>query len=260
MSQYNLSSLADITDDRTEIATGNTGLAASLNNWFTDAEARIAALNDAALAVASSQSGASAPTNLRGQLWYDTTNDYLFLDPDGSGADDHVATRLKAYTISFATGGTATFKLGGRILTDTTQVSLGAVASGVLQTEDLPANTLNANGKYIHVVSFGTKTGTTATFTLQPRLGATALTSHISGSTAAMDWCIEAWYVRTGVGGQDAGSYLVLSRDDTGSTSLVDFAAMTKDETAILAVDINCSSKNAGDTVTGELLLVEYQG
>src|SRR3990167_2326021 len=130
MSQFNVGSLADITAATSGIAAGETNDAADVTTYITDVSARIADLNDAAQAIATSQSGATLATNRQGEIFFDTDVAIWYGDPDGSGHDDEFLTRLLAYTIDLATAGTETFRLGGVINVDTTQVAL-AGATGV---------------------------------------------------------------------------------------------------------------------------------
>ena len=259
MAQFATSALADLTN---RTVSGGVIASADHEAWRNDCESRIADLNDAAQALASFQSGAVASESLRGSIWADTTNTNRVIwkgDPDGAGPDDEVLTRLEAYRVSLATGGTATFKPSGIINVQTTSASLSSTTSATLLFYALPANTLDANGKFVHVTAFGTKSGATAAMSLVPQLGAGALTTHTT-SAAVTDWCIEFWIIRTGAGGQDCGSYCILNRDDTGSTTLCDFASLTQDETAALNISIKCGNKNAADVVSQEIMIVEYGG
>ena len=112
-----ISTLSDLTS-RT-ITTGAKIDVSDHNAWRLDNESRVADLNDVAADLESNHAKSSAPTDnaVRGKLWADIANAgrvVLKVDPDGSGADDEVATRLEAKQISFATGGTATHKIGSR--------------------------------------------------------------------------------------------------------------------------------------------------
>ena len=259
MVQFATSTLADLTNYP---VTAGTITASDNENFRNAVETAIINLNDAAQALASFQAGSAASESLRGSVWGDTSNASRAIwkgDPDGLGPDDEFLTRLEAYRISLATGGTATFKPSGIINVNTTSVSLSATTSATLQVYSVPANTLDANGKFLHVIAFGTKSGANAGMSLVPQLGAGVVTTHTS-STNITDWCIEFWIVRTGVGGQDCGSYIIYNRDDTTSTTLCDFASLTQDETAALNISIKCGSKHTSDVVSSEIMIVEYGG
>src|SRR3990167_9540249 len=141
MSQFNVGSLADVTAYNS--FAGRAILTSTqLNNAYGDIQTAINNLNDAAQAIASCQSGASAPgTNRQGEIWYDTTNTQWKGDPDGAGHDDNFATRLQTYLIDFAMASTETYRIGGCILIDVATYTK-AGDTGVLGTYTLPAGTL----------------------------------------------------------------------------------------------------------------------
>ena len=257
MVQFATSTLTDVTD---RPITSGIISSTEMESFRNDVETRIAALNDAAQALASFQAGSSASESLRGSIWADTANTGRVIwkgDPDANGPDDEILTRLEAYRVSLATGGTATCKPGGTISVDTTQVS--RTTTGVLMTYTLPANTLDANNKFVEVVCFGTRSGAVGTFSLQPRFGTTAITTHSAASTGITDWFVNFFIVRTGAATQDCGSYIVLNMDADGSTTLCDFATATQTLSGALAIDVNLSAIAAG-TVTQEIMIVKYGG
>lgn len=252
-----ISALADVTGHNS--FTKGVLTSSDLNNAFGDIQDAIADLNDVAADLEDHHAGSSAPSDnaVRGKLWADTTNSgrvVLKLDPDGSGADDEVLTRLEAYRISLATGGTGTHKVSGRLTTDSTSNS-AAGSTGVLTSYTLPADTLDADAKLIYVVAWGTKSGANATASLQVRFNAAAQHTHTVAANAT-DWFIERWIVRTGASTQDFASVCSLNRDDTGATDLVGTGTDAEDLTTNLAIDINVSSINASDTITQEVLAV----
>ena len=259
MVQLATSTLIDLTD---RPVTGGTITSSDHEAWRNDVEARVAALNDAAQALASNQSGTSSIESIRGSIFADTTNTGRVIwkgDPDGAGNDDEFLTRLEAYRVSLATGGTATFKLGGVINVQTTSASLSSTTSATIMEYAVPANTLDANGKFLHVVAFGTKANTNGALSLVTQFGAGVITTHTI-SAACTRWCIEFYVVRTGAGTQDCGSFIIANRDDTASTTLCDFNTATQDETAIVKVSIKVGNKHGSDVVSAEMMVTKYSG
>ena len=249
-----ISSLAALSDDAT-LAALAIMQAAEHNTHRLSRRNRSNDLLSAIQDAESSWAGASAPEVVTGKQWYDTTNSLLKLRRAASW--DTILDAASAYGVDLATAGTETFRVGGPFNVDTATYTK-AGATGVLATYTLPAGQLARDNQYVHVVAQGTKSGTTATLSLQPRFGTTAITTHITSANVT-DWAIEFWIVRTGAATQDAGSYMVLNRDDSGSTTLCDFsAALGKTLSGALAIDINVSAINAADTATQEMFLVEF--
>lgn len=259
MVQFNTANLTDATD---RPVTGGIITSSDHEAWRNDIETRIADLNDAAQALATSQSGTSAVASLRGSLFADTTNAnrvILKLDPDGAGADDEILTRLEAFRISLATGGTATFKPGGVINVQTTSNTLSSTTSATIMEYAVPANTLDADGKFLHVVAFGTKANANGALSLVTQFGSDVITTHTI-SAACTDWAIEFYVVRTGAATQDCGSFIIANRDDTASTTLCDFATATQDETGAVKVSIKVGNKHGSDVVSAQMMITDYEG
>jgi hypothetical protein len=256
MSQADTTALVDVADDNSDVANGLTNDATDVTDWMTDVEARIAAINDALQALATSQSGASAPAALEGELFFDTDDNQWLGDPDGSGHDDEFATRLQAYLIDFATAGTATGRPWLLIHKDFVAVSK-AGATGVLMTHTLPAGTLAIDNQVLRITAWGTKSGTTAAATIQSRFNAGAQASHVL-SADCIAWSVERIITRTGAATQDFVSAMSLNRDDTGGTALVVVGTDAETLADALAIDFNVSSINAADTITQEGMIIEF--
>jgi len=193
---------------------------------------------------------------IAGQIAFDTTLDQLFLDPDGSGADDQVLTENTGYLGDLATAGTATFRVGGPLDVNTTDSGRGT-AGDFAQIYTLPANTLSRDGQYVHVVWAGTRSGTAGTFSLAPYFGSAAGTAVASTINSLTAWVIEMWVIRTGVGTQDFAWKCSFNSDATGSTTLVSVGTLTEDETAAIAIKLNLSAISAG-TVTQSAMITEF--
>jgi len=258
MSQFDVTTLTDITSSTANIAAGLTNSASDVTTWMTEAAADLAALNDAAQAIATSQSAATAPaTNRQGEIFFDTDTSYWLGDPDGSGHDDEFLTRLTAYNHALATGGTATHKLMGRLHTDTTADSLSTAGDFTAYT--LPANTLSANGQAVRVTWWGTKTGTNTAFSLQPKYGSTNYgTAMNTVGTAAYTWTVQCLIVRTAAATQDVFFHVVLSADNAASTTLASFDDTgTEDFTTALDIALDCTVVHASDAVIQQGFIVE---
>ena len=176
----------------------------------------------------------SAPTDIaNGMIWLDNTNQIF-------------KGRVNSRWESMHTG---------VINTDVTAVAK-AGATGVLITNNLPASTLDVNLKAVRITCWGTQSGGNAASQIQSRFGTTALATHILSANAT-DWFIQYHIVRTAAATQDWNSYMILNRDDSGSTSLADTGTAAKTLSGALALDLNVSTINGGDTVTQEGQIIE---
>lgn len=260
MSQFNPTGLLDVTN-----RTVSAGVIPSADheNFRNDVESRIADLNDLALALATMQSGTADPFSLQGSVWYDTTNSLWKGDPAGSGHTDIFATDKNAYARSFATASTATFRIGGRLGTDTTQTTKASNANAAFTQKTITGNTLDHDGAYIYAFFGGTKSANNGTLVLQVRFGGTAIGSHsipVVGATVS-PWVVEAWIFRTGAATQKAFSVIYPNRDDTGSTSLVVYnAGLGKTLSADQTLDLLTNGSSAADNVVQEAMMWEYHG
>ena len=103
MSQFNVSNLADVTGQNARTAR-SVLTAASLNTSFGNIQTAITDLNDAAQALATSQSGASAPGHtLAGTFWFDSTNLLMQWYEVSAGTLRVAVSRDKAETLSSKT-------------------------------------------------------------------------------------------------------------------------------------------------------------
>lgn len=238
---------------------GDTITAALLNGNNSALQTGVINLNSAIGDVEENYASASAPTDKpQGKLWYDSGNSVLKLYHTlNATAPASLLDSTSAYNQALSTAGTATFKLAGKVNVDYTQVSR-AGATGALMTYTVPGGTLNASGVAMQSICFGTKSGASSAASLQPRLAGTALTTHTM-SAACTDWYIENWIVRRASATLQAmGSFMMLNRDDTASTTLCD--TTTSGATAIgmataAVFDINVSAIGALDTITQEVMI-----
>ena len=253
-----LSTLSDL--DLAEFSAGNQYEASDYNTMVQALETTINAAIDALQDIENHRAGSSAPTDntTRGQIWADTTNAgrvILKVDPDGSGADDIIATAAEAYLIDFKTAGAATFRVGGVINVDTTQVALST--TGVLESYTLPAGTLARDGQAVRITMWGTKTNANADASIQIRFNS-GVQHTFTLDDNADEWLIEWWIVRTGAATQKFAAMMKMDRDDTGKTDLVGIGTDAETLANALAIDANLSSVNASDTVTKEGMIVEF--
>lgn len=254
MSQFDTATLSDLTN---RTVSGGTISSTDHEAWRNDVESRVQDLNDAAQAIATSQSGSSEPSNvIQGQLFFDTDDTAWFGAPDTNNHDDQLLTELTAYLGDLATAGTATFRLGGAINVDTAQVSK-AGATGVLESYTLPAGTLARDGQYVRIIIWGTKSGGNADSTIQVRFN-TGAQHSFTLAAAVTDWFIEWYIVRTGATAQKFVAGIILNRDDTGDTDLVGTGTDAETLANGLAIDANLSAINASDTVVKEGMIIEF--
>lgn len=258
-----LSGLSTLTDDatltalsvilETEHNTHRSTRRSLINNLLTG-------LRDAE----SMYAGSGEPTDKpQGKIFFDTNASPTVWKGyrTANGTPVTLLDTATAYQQALSTGGTATHKTGGRLTSVTTQVSLGAVTSGTLMTYTVSGATFGATGEVLIAEAFGTKTGTTAAFSLQWRYATTGIGTAVNFTgTAAYDWHMYLCLIRTGAATADAGFYAIASSDATGSTTLCDFATPTPTFASDFALDIQCTTKNAGDTVTMETMVVYRWG
>lgn len=127
--------------------------------------------------------------------------------------------------------GTETFKVGGVIHADVTQVlSDDTNTTQTLMTYSLPANTLNANGRALRVHAFGSFAGNAAPKTLQLNVGgANQNTGSVTQSGSS--WVIEALVVRIAANSQrvffkqNVGGVVLAPKSQTDTS--VDTGAIT---------------------------------
>ena len=250
-----LSTLSALSDDATLAALAT--IASAEHN--THRSTRRSQINNLLLGMQDAESrysGSGAPTDKpQGKIYFDTATSLWMGYKTASGTPVTILDSGALYTADLSTAGTATFRAGGPIEVNTTQVS--RTTTGVLMTYTLPAGTLARDGQFVEVTCFGTRSGAVGTFSLQPRFDTTALTTHSAASTGITDWMIRFFIIRTGAATQDCGSYMILNTDADSSTTLCDFATATKTLSGALAIDVNLSAIAAG-TVTQEIMVVRF--
>ena len=133
---------------------------------------------------------ASEPLEKRdGTFWWDST--ILVMKGRRSAAWTPILAVADAYSQSMATAGTETFKLGGAIDVNTTQVA--PPGAGDLMSYTIPANTFSDNDKIVQVINFGTKTGVGS---VSAQFGSTVLLGPMG--SAGTDWFYKLIAIRTG--------------------------------------------------------------
>lgn len=253
-----LSTLSALSDDATlaalaviqssEMNTHRSGRRSLINNLLT-------AIQDAE----SLYAGSGEPTDKpQGKAYFDTATSLWMGYKTANGTPVTFADSALAYTVDFATAGTATFRKGG-ILSDSV-LSTDSALTGTgdfAQTYSLPAGTLARDGQGVHVVWWGTRSGAAGTFSLAPYFGSAAGTAVASTVTSITDWIIEMWVFRTGAATQDFAWKCSFNRDDTGSTTLVDTGTLTETLSGAVTIKLNLSAISAG-TVTQAMMFTEF--
>ena len=239
MSQFNVSNLADVTGHNAFSARAVL-TAAQLNNAYGDIQDAITDLNDAAQALATSQSGTSAPASRQGALFYNTSTNRLLFDPDAAGYDQPIP----------------------RVLTvDTTAVA--RTTTGVMMTYTLAASTLANNGQVLRVTAWGTKTNANGTATFYLRFGTTPTDLIAVALDAVADfWKVSAEIVRISATAVDGAGFVPIATITGASIRPpvgCDFLALTSNIAlgSAQTIDFNISAINASDTVTQEGMMIE---
>lgn len=239
---------------------GDTITAALLNGNNSALRTGITDLNSAIADVEANYASASAPTDKpQGKEWYDTGNSLLKIYHTlNATAPATLLDTTYAYNQSLSTGGTATYKIAGKINVSTTTATTAAGATGVLMDYAVPAGTFATVGVTLQCVNFGTKANTSSAATLQSRLGGVVLATHTM-SAACTDWYVESWIIRRATATDPAvGSIMVLNRDDTGSTTLCHAATAASyalDVSGANTYDINVSSVGALDSFSQTVMV-----
>ena len=222
--------------------TDKAAFASQFNTEFKSLQSRVSRLNQAVKDVNSRHAGTSEPTSKQiGQLYYNTSEDRLYFDQDGLGADQ---------------------TLPRVIYKSVTPVS-GTVLSDPLITLSLPVNTLIANGKIVRITAWGTKSGTTGSNVIE-------LTPGVAGELLVVKENADAWIykillIRTGSGAQDfitvggssdSGGWNGGSASTEGSFGVSAGTATLTDSSAI-TLWLNLGALTGTDTITQEGVIVE---
>ncbi len=128
---------------------------------------------------------------------------------------------------AFSTGGSDTHKAMGVIDLQFTPVGNVGAGEDDLMSYTLPANTLDADGKAIRIIAWGTGNNADSV-RLKMYFGAVPRT--IVNSAPTGQWYVTVIIVRTSAGNQGGGVHLV--EDSLSSASAYLPAALTEDETA----------------------------
>lgn len=127
--------------------------------------------------------------------------------------------------------------------------SLGDVATGantnetVLKSVTLPANTLNADGQYLHVRAWGRFANTANGKTVRLRLGNVTLLGtvmgDVSGALQAQEWAIDAVICRDASGSQ-VSAFDFYSSTAAGGTQNQehDAASGSEDDSSVLVLEL----------------------
>jgi len=207
----------------------------------------------------------TAPTDKgNGKLWYDAANALLKLRR--SGAWEQVLTVATAPDADIvAGGGTATGRMVIPVNVDDTDNTVNDPGPGDLTSYTVPANTLDANGVFLHAMSFGTDSGAgNAAFVLDTQLGGVSIASvgtlTASNFTDGAGWMVETFIARTSAGAQKACSVLFGYTDSGNDTVKVGIGTGIVDETSDQALVIEATGSGADDSLTQTMQIVERRG
>lgn len=212
-------------------------------------------LNSVIADVEKKYASASAPLGKpQGKLWYDSGTSLLKLYHTALGTPATVLEPTKIYNTSLGTAGTATFKLGGAIDVNTTQVSTTSGAGTDLQKYTIPANVVAANDSCVFVTGFGTRTGSNSV-QINGDVGGTSLGPNIDLQTTSTDWFSQIIVVRLTATTQKIFQRVKLNRDDGTQGKRVDYDSGANNLASTTVTGFQISFNASGDTATGEILI-----
>ena len=217
MRGVNLSELADLPNDATLVALSEIDPYEE-NGRRKRHRLRYADLLTALQDLESNYAGSGEPDRkVVGKKVYDTDDTLLKLYRSVAAAPKVVLDHAKAYAQDLATAGTETFKLGGAIDVNTTQVSSGFPAN--LMSYIVPANTLSANNQILETIGFFTcLTGAAALTLLWNGQGISNLSTFAQSDTNGI---VKLFVVRSGANSQKLFGFAKGNIDSSGNTSFV---------------------------------------
>lgn len=238
-------------------STGETVTAALLETDPANLRVAVNLLIDYLAENEKSFSASDAPTDTANGFLHHKSNTNV-LNLRRSGAWEQALTENTIGTASIAAGGgTAKGRPNLTIFKNTTQVSRSG-ATGALIAASIAASTLNATGASLRMEAWGTKTGASSAASLQVWWGGASIATHTM-SAACTDWFVRVNIVYTGASAQDTVSYIVLNRDDTASTTLVNATTAAVDTTgAAQVLKVEVSSLGLLDVIAQEGAIVEF--
>ena len=148
--------------------------------------------------------------------------------------------------------GTGQAQASGKANVNTTAVGNVGTGEDDLMSFSLPANSLNADGKVIRIIAWGT-TGANANEKIVKLFFGTAVVRQI-GSAAInnKDWRIDAVVVRTGASAQDA-----LGTEIVDNVSLNTHSEPAESTAAVIVIKTT-GQGNVDNDVVQQGMLVEY--
>lgn len=184
--------------------------------------------------------------------WSWNTGVLLYLDGSGALTETKQGHRAVAYSIS------ATeimlippTKPIGVIKLDTTSAGNVGAGEDTLITYDLPANTLNSDGRTVKIKAWGTTASNSNTKTIKLYFGSTVI---ITDSLAIVgdSWLFEGVVTRTGASAQDA----IGEGKINGITPTVTHSEPSEDNTTATTIKIT-GEATSNDDIVAQGLLVE---
>lgn len=218
------------TYDARDWVTGESITRSKLQNEFDQIDDLIDQIKQALSDIQSrrSNSGHSATENtIEGQIVHDSDSGLWYGDPDGSGADDQLATELSTYQGDYANAGTDTFKIGGMILS----------SGDISNDQQISAGVLSRNGAYIELLGRASAANPNA-LNLSFRLDDSIQHTVNLPLTGAINGIVRAFFIRTGATSQKWIVYGKDSRDAGGSTTLAKVGSSSKTMSSAIAVEI----------------------
>lgn len=149
---------------------------------------------------------------------------------------------------------------GGATVLNVNTTPVGNVGTGEddLITYSVPANTLVADGEYIHFKMGGTFAASINNKRIRVKLGATTLfDTGALAITAAGDWSLEGHIIRTGSATQKC--WLEYSSSQTALAASADYVDATEDLTTILVLKAT-GEATANDDIIQKAMITEKGG
>lgn len=204
-------------------------------------------LNSAIVDLEKNYASSSQPlAKVQGKEWYDSGNSILKLYHMTNGTPVGLLDTSNAYNQSLSTGGTATLKPMGTINVNTTQEVGGG--DGILMSYDIPANTLDADGKAFSVVAFGINDGEAA----QSWNVGTAFNMSIGSGSGY--WFIKGICIRSSSTNRKRCAYSKSNRDDPSELNFVDSESATTNWGSALTSRIDTAT---GTGTTQEIMITK---
>lgn len=152
-----------------------------------------------------------------------------------------------------AGGSTGTAQLGGILNTQTATAANCGTSETDIFTYTLPASVLNANGRGVRVITWGTTSANANNKQLRLYFGGTVISDSAAAAYNAQNWKFTADVMRTGSNTQTSSTHLTLAQAGTGNIEWQQDTNLTKTDTGTLIIKLtgDCPSNATDVTAKG---------